>query len=155
MGRQRSAKDHSDSGPTARSAAVATERDVVELKGLIADIVLRLSRLSHTQGEIMSFHFQHRFSRPRSYRSPARVEAEALYHMVQAGRDTIENVRDLISVPAQMEEQVKDLNYPNPGDQKRLLATLKFRKQVLVEFESLVEGERSPELAVVAGSREH
>ena len=97
----------------------------------------------------MSFHFHHAYANRRPSRSPARVEAEALYHMVQAGRDTVDNVRELIAVPPKLEAYVRDLSFPNAGEQKKLLASLRFRKQVSKEFESLVTGEQ---VAAAAGA---
>ena len=71
---------------------------------------------------------------------------------MQAGRDTIDNVRELIAVPPKLEAYVRDIRFPNPGDQKKLLASLKFRKQVSKEFESLVTGGQVAAAAVGAGS---
>ncbi len=72
--------------------------------------------------------------------------------MVQAGRDSVDNVRALIAVPSNLEAYVRDINFPNPGEQKKLLASLKFRKQVMKEFDDLVVGERMAAVAAGAGS---
>lgn len=152
MSPRRSARNSSGSPSVAVEEPLSQQTDIVEFKQLLGEIRARLSRLSQTQGETMSFHFQHTYTNRRPSRSPARVEAEALYHMVQCGRDTIDNVRDLIAVPPKLEAYVRDLTFPNQGEQKRLLASLKFRKQVSKEFESLVTGEQVAAAAAGAGS---
>ena len=150
MGRRRAVKIRSDSRGSASRKAPSGEPEIFEFKKLIEGIREGLSRLSESYGEPMSFQLQHPYPRSRSYRSPARVEAEALYHMVQAGRDSVDNVRALIAVPPRLEAFVRDSDLATFGEQKKLLASLKFRKQVLKEFESLVLGDR-PETAVAAG----
>lgn len=152
MSRRRSAKIPSGSKRIADERTPALQPEFLEFKQLLGDIRVRLSRLSRTYGEPMNFHSRQRYARPRSYRSPARVEAEALYHMVQAGRDSVDNVRALIAVPPNLEAHVRDLSFPDPGDQEKLLASLKFRKQVMKEFENLVLGESAVAVAVGAGS---
>jgi hypothetical protein len=152
MSRRRSAKGFSGSRHIADARAHSRQPEVIELKQLVSDIRVRLSRLSEAYGESMSFQLKQHYARPRLYRSPARVEAEALYHMVQAGRDSVDNVRALIAVPPNLEVYVQDLNFPNPGEQKKLLASLKFRKQVMKEFDELVVGERLAAVAVGTGS---
>lgn len=108
----------------------------------------------------MNFHFQRSLQHARPNRSPARVEAEALYRLVQAGKDSVNDVRNLITVPPRLEQQVKELRYAEPAEQKRLLAGLRFRKQVLREFENLVAGNRAanaeqstPELVAAPASQ--
>lgn len=152
MSRRRSAKNFSGSRHIVDPMANSGQPEVIELKQLVSDIRVSLSRLSEAYGEPMTFQFKQRYARPRLYRSPARVEAEALYHMVQAGRDSIDNVRALIEVPPNLEAYVMDLDFRNPGEQKKLLATLKFRKQVMKEFNDLVVGEQVAAVAVGVGS---
>lgn len=151
MSRRPSAKRSSGSRRTAAGSRLSRQPDVIEFKQLLGDIRVRLSRLSQTHGEPMNFRFHQSCTPRRPSRSPARVEAEALYHMVQSGRDTIDNVRELIAVPPKLEAYVRDFSFPNSGEQKRLLASLKFRKQVSKEFESLVTGGQVA-AAVGAGS---
>jgi hypothetical protein len=129
---------------------LSLQPEILEFREMLQEIREGLTRLSETYGEPMSFQIQQDHARSRSYRSPARVEAEALYHMVQAGRDSVDNVRALIAVPPRLEASVRDSDFPNPGEQRKLLASLKFRKQVMQEFESLVLGEQ-PEAVVAAG----
>lgn len=153
--KRRHAKKHLWGSRRTANPAAAPDKDVLELKQLVGDIVLKLSRMSHTHGEQMNFHSREGYTNHRIYRSPARVEAEALYHLVQLGRDSVENVRELIAVPPKFEAEVRDLSYPNSADQRKLLATLRFRRQVLVEFESLVVKDQEPvpvAAAVGAGS---
>ena len=148
MSRRRS-RISAGSQRAAAQSPLSRQADILEFKQLLAEIRVRLSQLSQTQGETMSFHFHHAYANRRPNRSPARVEAEALYHMVQAGRDTVDNVRELIAVPPKLEAYVRDLSFPNAGEQKKLLASLRFRKQVSKEFESLVTGEQ---VAAAAGA---
>lgn len=79
----------------------------------------------------------------RPVRSPARVEAEALYRLVQKGRETVEGVHKLIEVPPGLEDQMKDARFVNPVERKKLLATIKFRRQVLKEFDEFVAKDKS------------
>jgi hypothetical protein len=151
MSRRRSRISSGSQGLAAQSP-LSRQTDIIEFKRLLGEIRARLSRLSQTQGETMSFHFQQAYTQRRPNRSPARVEAEALYHMVQSGRDTIDNVRELIAVPPKLEAYVRELSFPHAGEQKRLLASLRFRQQVSKEFESLVTGEQVAAVAAGAGS---
>lgn len=96
----------------------------------------------------MNFQYRQKYTHPRPYRSPARVEAEVLYRLVQTGKDSLESIRGLIAAPPQLEAHVRDLNLSNPDDERKLLASLKFRKEVLTEFESLVVEENSSAVAV-------
>lgn len=70
--------------------------------------------------------------------SAARVEAEGLYRLVQAGRETISSVRKLIAISGGLDEQLKNIDSLDAKDRKKLLDMLKFRKQVREEFERLV-----------------
>lgn len=133
----------SSPGGVAKKAAVSGQSDYIQLKQLLADIQVRLSRLSQGHGELMNFHFRRSLPHTRPNRSPARVEAEALYRLVQAGKDSVNDVRNLIAVPPRLEQQVKELPSAEPAEQRRLLAGLRFRKQVLREFESLVASAHS------------
>jgi hypothetical protein len=151
MARRRSAKIPSGSRSIDTRKALSPQGEIHEFGRLLEGIREDLSRLSETYGEPMSFQIQQPYARSRLYRSPARVEAEALFHMVQAGRDSVDNVRALIAVPAKLEAYVRDYPFPNSGEQKKLLASLKFRKKVLEEFESLVLGNRM-EAVVAAGA---
>ena len=150
MSRRRSAKTRSGSKDSAVGSPLSRQPEILEFRKLLGDIRVNLSRLSRTYGEPMRLRFHQDHANHRSYRSPARVEAEALYHMVQVGGDTVDNVRELIAVPPKLEEYVTDPSFPNRADQRRLLASLRFRKQVMKEFEELVVGERSA--AVAAGA---
>jgi hypothetical protein len=152
MSRRRSAKIRSGTRRVASHGTVSGANDILEFKQLLEGIREGLSRLSESYGEPMSFEIQQRYARPRAYRSPARVEAEALYHMVQAGRDSVDNVRALIAVPPRLESFVRDSGFASYGEQKKLLASLKFRKQVLEEFESLVLGDQSEAMAAAGAS---
>jgi hypothetical protein len=91
----------------------------------------------------MNFRARKSRVRPRPTRSPARIEAEALFRMVQAGRHSVANVRELIAVPPGLEEQTKQGDLLTGVDRNRLLATLRFRKQVLKEFDTLVSEHHS------------
>lgn len=143
MSPRRRVKVFSSPGRVAQNTAVSGQSDCIELKQLVTDIQTRLSRLSKGQGETMNFRFRRSLPHTRPSRSPARVEAEALYRLVQAGRDSVNDVRNLITVPPRLEQQVKDLPSAEPAERKRLLAGLRFRRQVLREFDNLVAREQS------------
>ena len=124
MSRRRSAKTRSGSKDSAVGSPLSRQPEILEFRKLLGDIRVNLSRLSRTYGEPMRLRFHQDHANHRSYRSPARVEAEALYHMVQVGGDTVDNVRELIAVPPKLEEYVTDPSFPNRADQRRLLASL-------------------------------
>lgn len=147
MSRRRSVKTALGSRHAVGPAASSRNSELVEFQQLIGDIRVRLSRLSRNYGEPMNFRFQQGRAYPRPHRSPARVEAEALYRLVQTGKDSLDSVRSLITVPPQLEAHVRDLSFPGPDDRRKLLASLKFRKQVLVEFENLVASDLAPAVA--------
>jgi hypothetical protein len=86
----------------------------------------------------MNFRARKSRSRSRPTRSPARIEAEALFRMVLAGGNSVANVRELIAVPPGLEEQTKQGDLLTGVERNRLLNTLRFRKQVLKEFDALV-----------------
>lgn len=148
MKRRRSATVPLNSRHIARGTASCQNPEFVEFQNLLGDIRLRLSRLSRTYGEPMNFRFQQAYAHPRPYCSPARVEAEALYRLVQTGKESLDSIRGLIEVPPHLEVHVRDLNFSNPDDQRTLLASLRFRKQVLKEFETLVVKEQSSAVEV-------
>ena len=147
MSRRHLARGSFDSRPAAALAVSHQKSEFAEFQQLLGDIRLNLSQMSGTYDEPSKCGFQHTYAHRRPYRSPAVVEAEALYRLVQTGKDTLDSVRGLIAVPLHLEAHVKDLQYSDPDDQRRLLASLRFRKQVLKEFEHLVKKEHSPAVA--------
>lgn len=91
----------------------------------------------------MSFRTGRHRIRPRPTRTPARIEAEALLRMVEAGGQSVANVRELISVPPGVEERTRQGDPRSGVERNRLLTTLRFRKQVLKEFDELVSHRHS------------
>ena len=79
---------------------------------------------------------------PWAIRNPL-DEARDLHRMVLHGSCTIESIRDLISVPPEIEAAL--LAYANryPKDGQRIHCVLRFRQQVAEEFERLVRGDIS------------
>jgi len=79
---------------------------------------------------------------PWAIRNPL-DEARDLHRMVTHGSCTIESMRELISVPAEIESAL--LAYANryPKDGERIHCVLQFRRKVGVEFERLLQGDMS------------
>jgi hypothetical protein len=79
---------------------------------------------------------------PWAIRNPV-DEARDLHRMVTYGSCTIEGIRDLISVPPEIESAL--LAYANrfPKDGERIHCVLQFRRKVAREFERLVSCEMS------------
>jgi len=79
---------------------------------------------------------------PWAIRNPL-DEARDLHRMVTLGSCTIESMRELISVPAEIESAL--LAYANryPKDGERIHCVLQFRRKVGVEFERLLKGDMS------------
>jgi hypothetical protein len=74
---------------------------------------------------------------PWAIRNPL-DEARDLHRMVTHGSCTVESMRELISVPAEIESAL--LAYANryPKDGERIHCVLQFRRKVGVEFERLL-----------------
>jgi hypothetical protein len=79
---------------------------------------------------------------PWAIRNPL-DEARDLHRMVTYGSCTIESIRDLISVPSEIESAL--LAYANrfPKDGERIHCVLQFRRRVAQEFERLVNCDMS------------
>ena len=79
---------------------------------------------------------------PWAIRNPL-DEARDLHRMVMYGSCTIESIRDLISVPSEIESAL--LAYANrfPKDGERIHCVLQFRRKVAQEFERLVNCDMS------------
>lgn len=156
MSPRRSAKMPSRQRRVAGARAASRQPEFNELTHLVSDIRTRLSRLSQMHVNPADSPFQQ--PRPHFRRAPsaARVEAEALYRLVQTGRDSLENVRGLIAVPPKFEQGVKELGRSDARVQKTLMASLRFRMQVSNEFESIVAEDRpfaeDHPVAVAAGA---
>jgi hypothetical protein len=71
-------------------------------------------------------------------RSPA-AEAQDLYRMVRYGNCTIASIRDLIAVPANIENVLMAYAHAHPEDAGRISRVLRFRLEVRREFDLLVE----------------
>jgi hypothetical protein len=67
-------------------------------------------------------------------------EARDLYRMVSSGFYSLEAARDLIAVPHQIKDALRDYaeRFPKDGDEIQVI--LRFRQRVAEEFEKLVEG---------------
>ena len=70
-------------------------------------------------------------------RQSAFDEAKLLYWMI-GEETTVEDIRELIAVPARVEAALRAFVRANPGDGEWIEATLKFRSDVLEEFDRLV-----------------
>ena len=81
---------------------------------------------------------------PSHYRpfGAATIEARGLAHLVEHGT-SVEVVRDLITVSPQMEAQLRRdaelLTERSPGEAQHLLAMIAWRRQVLAEFDRLLQ----------------
>src|SRR5262245_39921324 len=71
-------------------------------------------------------------------RSPG-AEAQDLYRMVRYGNCTITSIRELISVPANIENVLMAYAHSHPEDAGRIARVLRFREEVRREFDLLVE----------------
>jgi hypothetical protein len=60
--------------------------------------------------------------------------------MVRKKSDTIESLRELISVPPEIEARLRAYARLNPIAGREIEASLRFRKRVLEEFEALALG---------------
>lgn len=138
---RRPVKTHSGFRRVAQEAALRGPSDLNELSKLLADIRVRLTRLSQGNGASMDFRFRNSLPHTRPNRSPARVEAEALYRLVQTGKNSVNDIRNLITVPPRLEQEARNLASANAAERKRLLAGLEFRKRVRAEFENLLADE--------------
>jgi hypothetical protein len=74
---------------------------------------------------------------PWAIRNPL-DEACDLYKMVSAGSSKIDEIRELIAVPAQIEEALLAYAERYPKDGARIHCVLLFRERVAEEFERLV-----------------
>lgn len=69
--------------------------------------------------------------------SASRIEARALLVMVGRQDTTLETVRELISVPPEVEALLRAYALANPAEAGELETGLRFRRRVLEEFERL------------------
>jgi hypothetical protein len=70
-------------------------------------------------------------------------EARDFHRMVMCGSCTVESVRDLISVPQNIESALLAYSDLYPTEGVRIQCVLRFRRRVGEEFEKLVRGEIS------------
>jgi hypothetical protein len=70
----------------------------------------------------------------------ARIEARALLATVGKNGDTIETLRELISVPPDIEALLRAFARTHPAEGGEIEIGLRFRKRVLEEFEALLGG---------------
>ena len=80
---------------------------------------------------------------PWAIRNPL-DEARDLYRMVAYGSCTVESIRELISVPAEIESALRLYAERYPKDGQRIYCVLRFREKVAHEFERLVDRNLSP-----------
>jgi len=79
---------------------------------------------------------------PWAIRNPL-DEARDLHRMVTYGSCTIESIRDLISVPPEIETALLAYADRFPKDGERIHCVLQFRRKVAQEFERLIQGDIS------------
>jgi hypothetical protein len=80
---------------------------------------------------------------PWAIRNPL-DEARDLYRMVAYGSCTVESIRELISVPPEIESALRLYAEQFPRDGQRIHCVLRFREKVAQEFERLVDQNLSP-----------
>lgn len=80
---------------------------------------------------------------PWAIRNPL-DEARDLHRMVTCGSCTVESIRDLISVPQEIESALRAYADRFPKDGQRIRCVLRFRERVAHEFERLVDQDLSP-----------
>jgi hypothetical protein len=80
---------------------------------------------------------------PWAIRNPL-DEARDLHRMVTCGSCTVESIRDLISVPQEIESALRAYADRFPKDGQRIRCVLRFRERVAHEFERLVDQNLSP-----------
>jgi hypothetical protein len=68
----------------------------------------------------------------------AAAEAQDLYRMVRYGNCTIASIRELINVPPSIESVLLAYAHSHPEDSGRIARVLRFRVEVLKEFDLLV-----------------
>ena len=79
---------------------------------------------------------------PWAIRNPL-DEARDLHRMVTQGSCTVESIRDLISVPPEIESALRAYADRFPKDGQRIHCVLQFREKVAHEFERLVQRDLS------------
>jgi hypothetical protein len=79
---------------------------------------------------------------PWAIRNPL-DEARDLYRMVRYGSCTVGSIRDLISVPPEIEASLLAYADRYPKDGQRIHCVLQFRRKVSTEFERLLDGDMS------------
>jgi hypothetical protein len=67
----------------------------------------------------------------------ARVEAKALLALAGKNGDTIESLRELISVPSEIEAVLSAFARAYPEEEREIEMGLRFRGRVLEEFERM------------------
>jgi hypothetical protein len=72
----------------------------------------------------------------------ARVEAKALFVMVGKNGDTVESLRELISVPPEIETLLRTYAQFHPVESREIEMGLRFRERVLEEFERMATRRR-------------
>lgn len=71
-------------------------------------------------------------------------EAAALFEMVRRGKATLDSVRELISVPSDIEGILRLYASQNPSEASGVARMLRFRESVSKEFEQLVSAAHLP-----------
>jgi len=69
---------------------------------------------------------------------PARTEARCLTCLVEHGT-SVETVRDLISISPEVETELRRDAARHPQEAERILAMIAWRRQVLPEFDRLLQ----------------
>jgi hypothetical protein len=68
-------------------------------------------------------------------------EARDLHRMVRCGSCSVEEIRELIAVPKQVEEALLAYAERYPKDGRQIYSVLHFRERVAGEFERLIESD--------------
>jgi hypothetical protein len=71
-------------------------------------------------------------------------EAAALFEMVRRGKASLDSVRELISVPSDIEGILRLYATQNPSEASGVARMLRFRESVSKEFEQLVSAAHLP-----------
>jgi hypothetical protein len=82
---------------------------------------------------------------------PERTEAKAIMRLVSLGTTTLEDARELISIPEHQEQVLRTFVAVAGKDGASVMSAIAFRHRVMTEFEKLV----ASGLSDVASSHDH
>jgi hypothetical protein len=125
-------------GKVQRLAEIPLNEEIIELPG--GTHMKNLSAYEVSRDHAVVFGGS---ENPWAIRNPL-DEARDLYRMVAYGSCTVESIRELISVPPEIESALRLYAEQYPKDGQRIHCVLRFRERVAHEFERLVDENLSP-----------